>query len=65
MSQKRRPKWRQHFLKMVNQFLFFCQKPQTSVHFVSYDFVQILPAGGPNTCQIMYGEIVDFQRQRK
>ena len=33
-----------------------CQKAQNFVWFGSYDFVQITPACGPNTSQIMYGE---------
>ena len=31
----------------------------------AYDFVQISPACGPNTYQIMYGETLDFQCQRQ
>ena len=42
---------------------FFCQKPQKFVKFGSGDVVQILPACGPNTYQIMYGETLDFQGQ--
>ena len=45
--------------------MFFCQKAQNFVHFLPYDFVQISPACGPNTYQIMYGEIVDFRCQRQ
>ena len=45
------------FSKLVNHF---CQKAQNLVYFRSYDFVQILPACGPNTFQIMYGETLDF-----
>ena len=43
------------FSKMVNHFL---QKSSNfvPVYFVPYDFVQISPACGPNTYQIMYGE---------
>ena len=32
----------------------FCQKDQNFVYFGSYTFVQISPACGPNTYQIMY-----------
>ena len=39
----------------------FCQKAQNLVGFRPYDFVQILPACGPNTYQIMYGKTLDFQ----
>ena len=39
---------------------FSCQKAQNFVYFVPYDFVQISPASGPNTYQIMYGETSDF-----
>ena len=52
-SQKRLPKWRQHFAKIVTQFL--SKKPQ--------NFVWFGPACGPNTYQIMYGETLDFQCQ--
>ena len=38
----------------------FGQKAQNFVWFEKYDFVQISPACGPNTYQIMYGEILDF-----
>ena len=38
----------------------FCQKAQNFVYFGAYDFVQISPECGPNTYQIMYGEILDF-----
>ena len=62
MSQKRLPNWRQRFLKKSNQFL---QKAQNFEYFVPYDLVQILPACGPNTYQIMYGETLDFQCQRQ
>ena len=48
-----------YFLKTV------CQKAQNLVYFVPCDFVQISPACGPNTYQIMYEEILDFQCQRQ
>ena len=38
-----------------------CQKAQIFVYFVPSDFVQILPACGPYTYQIMYGGTSDFQ----
>ena len=41
----------------------FGQKAQNFVYFGPYDFVQISPACGPNTYQIMYGETLDFQCQ--
>ena len=41
----------------------FCPKAQNFVHFVPCDFVQILPACGPNIYQIMYGGTLDFQCQ--
>ena len=50
MSQKRLPKWRQHFLKMVNHFY---QNTQNFVYFVPYDFVQNSQACGANTYQIV------------
>ena len=65
MSKKLLPKWRQHFLK--NGQPFFAKK-LFFLHFVSHDFVQILPGRGPNTYQIMYmmyGETLDFQCQRQ
>ena len=46
---------------MVSKNPGFCQKTQNVVYFGSYDFVQISPACGPNTYQIMYGESLDFQ----
>ena len=51
------------FQKGANNFI-FCQKAQNFVYFVglSNNFVQNLPACGPNTYQIMYGETLDFQR---
>ena len=50
MSPKPLPKWRQHFLK--NDLIIFCQKANfLKKYFVSYDFVQISPACGPNTYQ--------------
>ena len=41
----------------------FCQIAENFVYSVSYDFVKISPACGPNTYQIMYEEILDFQCQ--
>ena len=38
-------------------------KSSNFVYFVPYDFIQILPARGPNTYEIMYGEILFFQCQ--
>ena len=42
----------------------FCQTAQNFVRlfvkFGLYNFVQISPACGPNTYQIMYGETLDF-----
>ena len=38
----------------------FCQKDQNFVYFKSYNFDQISQACGPNTYQIMFGEILDF-----
>ena len=43
----------------------FCQKAQNFVWFGPYDFVQISPACGPNTYQIMYVEALDFQCQNQ
>ena len=51
MSQKHSPIW--------------CQKAQNFVYFAPYDFVQISPACGPNTYQMMYGETLNFQCQRQ
>ena len=34
----------------------FCKKAQSFVQFGPIDFVQMSPASGPNTYQIMYGE---------
>ena len=45
--------------KIVN--LFF----KKNVWFGLYDFVQISPAFGPNTYQIMYLETLDFQCQHQ
>ena len=42
--------------KWLTIFFFFCQKAQNFVYFVPYHFVQILPARGSNTYQVMYGE---------
>ena len=58
-SQELLPKWRQCFVKIVS----ILQKAKNFVYFGPYDFVQILPACGPNTYQIMYGETLDFQYQ--
>ena len=44
---------------------FFGQKAQNFVYFGPYDFVQISPACGPNTYQIMYGDTLDFQCQHQ
>ena len=43
----------------------FCQKAQNFVCFGAYDFVQISPARGPNTYQIMHGETLDFHCQQQ
>ena len=43
----------------------FCQKAQNFVWLGPYEFVQISPACGPNTYQIMYGETLDFQCQHQ
>ena len=43
----------------------FFQKAENFVYFILYDFVEISPAGGPNTYQIMYGKTLDFQCQRQ
>ena len=43
----------------------FCQKAQNFVQFGPYNFVQISPACGPNTYQIMYGDTLDFQSQHQ
>ena len=43
----------------------FCQKAQNFAWFGPYDFLQISPACGPNTYQIMYGENLDFQCQHQ
>ena len=42
-------------------FFFFFQKVQNFIEFGLYDFVQISPARGPNTYQIMYVETLDMQ----
>ena len=39
----------------------FCQKAQNFANFVPNDCVQISPACGQNTYQIMCGETLDFQ----
>ena len=44
--------------------IFFVKK-HVVVWFGPYDFVQISPACGPNTYQIMYGETLDFQCQHQ
>ena len=61
-SYKSLPKWRQRFVKNGFNPPFF-QKAQNFVLFGSYNFVQISPACGPNTYQIMYGETLNFQCQ--
>ena len=43
----------------------FCQKAQNFVLFGPYDLVQISPACGLNTYQLMYGETLDFQCQHQ
>ena len=55
MASKRFQKW----------LTIFCQKAQNFVYFEPYDFVQISPACGLNTYQIMYGETLDFQCQHQ
>ena len=50
------------FSKMASTL---CQKAQNFVNFGPYAFVQISPACGPNTYQIMYGETLDFQCQHQ
>ena len=49
--------------KMVLKNSIFCQKAQNFIHFGRYDLVQISPACGPSTYQIMYGDTLDFQCQ--
>ena len=44
---------------------FLVKKLKIFVYFGPYDFVQIPPACGPNTYQIMYGETLDFQCQHQ
>ena len=57
--QKRLPKWRQSFIKMVLKTRFFVKS--SNFHVVwTIQFVPISPACGPNTYQIMYGEILDL-----
>ena len=46
------PKWRQNLHK--NGQPFFCQKAENFEYFVPCDFVQVSPACGSNTYQIMY-----------
>ena len=41
----------------------FCQKTQNFMHIRAYNLVQILPACGPNTYQIMSGETLDSKCQ--
>ena len=48
--------------KMVNHFL---PKAQNFVDFVPYDFVKISQACCPISYQIMRGETLEFQCQRK
>ena len=45
------------FSKMANHF---CQKAQNFEFFVLYDFVQMLPACGPNTYQNMCGKFLEI-----
>ena len=45
--------------------IIFCPKAHNFVWFRQYDFVQIPPAYGPNTYQIMYRETLDFQCQHQ
>ena len=58
--QKPLSKWRQRFDKNGLKSLGFWSKAQNFVPFRSYDLVQISPACGSNTHQIMYGETVTF-----
>ena len=44
-------------------FTTFCLKAQNFEKSGPYDIVQISPICGPNTYQIMYGEILDFKCQ--
>ena len=53
--------YQEQFLK--THFFFFWSKNSNFEKFGPYDFVQIYPACGPNTYQIMYGETLDFQCQ--
>ena len=39
------------------------KNPQNFVHIGQYDLVQISPACGTSTYQIMYGDTLDFQCQ--
>ena len=63
----RLPKWRQCLVRNAfnkNRFFFcffFGQNAQNFVYFGPYNFVQISPARGPNTYQIMYAETLDFE----
>ena len=45
---------------MVFQNSFFCQKVPHFLHFGPYDLIEISSPCSPITCQIMYGEILDF-----
>ena len=56
-------KWRQLFVKNGFKNLGLCPEPQNFVHFEPYDLVQISSVCGPNTYQIMYTEILEFQSQ--
>ena len=49
--------------KLVLKMRVFWQKAQNFAYFEPYDFVQILPACGPNAYQIMYRETIDLQYQ--
>ena len=64
-SQKRFPKWRQHFVKtwLTDFFFFFFSKAQNFVEFRIIRFCSNSPVCGPNTYQIM--ETLDFQYQHQ
>ena len=51
--QKRLAKWCQRFVKMAFKNSVFCHKSSKFVHFRPYGSVQISPACGPNTYQII------------
>ena len=48
------------YSKMALTLCQICQKAKNRVYIGPYDFVQISPACGPNTYQIMYGLTSDF-----